>query len=128
MDLDDAAEGLQAPWAAAPFFAAQRQASRHALGIGALAWDHTQQSWVRCCCMSSGSLRAKLLTSVDSIDHDMQVRMPHPVDEMLQRLEFHRLPDFGPPPTVLKPLPAQHYAEFPRYAALQRLEVSPDSK
>ena len=50
--------------------------------------------------------------------------MPHPIDGQHQRLEFHRLPDFGPPPTLLKPLPRLPYGEFPRFAALQRLEVS----
>ena len=67
----------------------------------------------------------RVATLSDTAADCKQVRMPHSVDETLQRLEFHRLPDFGPPPNLLKPLPAQHYAEFPRYAALQRLEVSP---
>ena len=50
--------------------------------------------------------------------------MPHPIEHQHQRLEFHRLPDFGPPPSVLKPLPRLPYGEFPRFAALQRLEAS----
>ena len=45
--FDDGPEQLQAPWAAAALPAAQQQALAHALGIGALAWDHIQQSWVR---------------------------------------------------------------------------------
>ena len=48
MDMDsDGLEQLQAPWAAGAFSAVQQQALAHALGIGALAWDHIQQSWVR---------------------------------------------------------------------------------
>ena len=44
---DNDFEQLQAPWAAGALSAAQQQALAHALGIGALAWDHIQQSWVR---------------------------------------------------------------------------------
>ena len=50
--------------------------------------------------------------------------MPHPFNDRHQRLEFHRiLPDFGPPSILLKSLPRLPYGEFPRFAALQRLEV-----
>jgi len=120
--FDDDAEQLLAPWAAGALSAAQQQALAHALGIGALAWDHIQQSWVR----QRLRLPSLAVVPADYLEWPLskQVRMPHPIDNQHQRLEFHRLPDFGPPPSLLKPLPRLPYGEFPRFDALQRLEAS----